>query len=151
MSQLEKDIKTLNYPEYLVVLNQVTNKLIIFEEVFSEYVHTAKDIIKGKALVGESLPLLQKYFSQNLQSLKQFANIIIAIPVESNCLELRENLNNAFQQYILSTKNLYTVINQDNLEDYQAIIECRQAQRSQVLNISKILVSSSKITHDSAI
>lgn len=144
-------VKPLNYLEYIAVLNQVTNRFVVFEDVFSEYVKTAKHIIKGRALVDEDLPSLQKYFSRNLHVLKRFTKAVVELPVENECLELRENLHNFFQQYISATKDLHCALNQDNLENYQAIIECRKKQRRQVLYINQVLASGAQLPQDKVV
>lgn len=145
------NVKVLNHLEYITVLNQVTNRLVVFEKVFSEYVKTAKHIITGRALVDENLPSLQKRFYKNLQVLKHFSRLVIEIPVENDCLELKKNLNNAFQQYISTTIDLYRVINQDNLENYQTIMSYRKNQKFQAVQISQVISSGAELSQDKAI
>lgn len=144
-------VKVLNYQEYIAVLNQVTNKLVIFEDVFSEYVKTAKLIIKGRALVDEDLRSLQKYYNRNLHVLQHFAKLVIALPVENDCLILRESLRRSFQQYISATKDLYHALNQENLENYPVIVKCRKKQKRQVLYICQTLAAAAQLPHDNII
>lgn len=47
-----------NEPSYVEVINQNLERLLVFETVFKEYVHTCKNIEKGNCYASESLDRL---------------------------------------------------------------------------------------------
>ena len=55
-----------NEPSYVEVINQNLERLLVFETVFKEYVHTCKNIEKGNCYASESLDRLRLYFTKNV-------------------------------------------------------------------------------------
>lgn len=69
-----------NEPSYVEVINQNLERLLVFETVFKEYVHTCKNIEKGNCYASESLDRLRLYFTKNVI---KFCNFVDSVNAES--------------------------------------------------------------------
>jgi len=69
---------------YIQTVNQYLERLLVFETVFKEYIHTCKNIDKGNCYASESLDRLKEYFSKNIIRFNTFVNKVgqLSAPTE---------------------------------------------------------------------
>lgn len=58
--------------EYTAYVNRQLERLLVYQTVFKEYIHTCRNIEKGNCLASESLTSLRDYFSRNLLRFNRF-------------------------------------------------------------------------------
>lgn len=58
--------------EYVASVNQQLERLLVYETVFKEYVHTCRNIEKGNCYASESLARLRDYYSKNVLRFNRF-------------------------------------------------------------------------------
>ncbi|KRK70193.1 hypothetical protein [Lacticaseibacillus nasuensis] len=65
--------------DYIAYANAQLERLLVYETVFKEYVHTAKNIEKGNCYASESLERLRDYFSKNVLRFTKFIGEVEAV------------------------------------------------------------------------
>ncbi|WP_125704275.1 hypothetical protein [Lacticaseibacillus daqingensis] len=58
--------------QYVACVNQELERLLVFETVFKEYLHTCKNIEKGNCYASENFDRLRLYLSKNILRYNRF-------------------------------------------------------------------------------
>lgn len=131
--------------EYVVKLNRLLEKFVVFETVFFEYTQTCRNISLGKCLVNENLKTLKAYFEQNLVVLRKFvqqeANMQPPLAYE----QVNQQLQSALADYVTATETMSSAIDGDELTVYSRIKTSRHDQELQRDRINQVLRDISKV------
>lgn len=60
--------------DYIAYVNAELERLLVYETVFKEYIHTCQNIEKGNCYASESLSRLREYFSKNVLRFNRFVD-----------------------------------------------------------------------------
>ncbi|KRL61455.1 hypothetical protein [Latilactobacillus fuchuensis] len=137
---------TVPTTEYVIKLNRLLEKFVVFETVFDEYAQTCRNISLGKCLVNENLETLKLYFEQNLTVLRQFVAQAGSVEPPIVFEQINQELQNALADYVVATETMVDSLEGDELTVYQRIILGRSEQTVQRQRINQVLQAISKVS-----
>lgn len=77
---------------YLTDVTRQLERLLVFKQVFNEYIHTCENIMCGNCLASENLTNLRNYFTRNLVRFQPFLEEIRSINVPKRYNRLHEDI-----------------------------------------------------------
>ncbi|WP_155286587.1 hypothetical protein [Lacticaseibacillus zhaodongensis] len=84
---------------YLHNITTHLEKLLLFKQVFNEYIQTCQKIVNGNCLASENINNLHQYFMRNLVRFLPFVNEFKSIPVPAEYSNLHGELAENVDQY----------------------------------------------------
>ena len=129
-------------PSYVEVINQNLERLLVFETVFKEYVHTCKNIEKRNCYASESLDRLRLYFTKNVIKFCNFVDSVNAESAPCNYAAFHKVLVSGLCGIRSGVLNMLQAIDTDQVdhERFAAGLAEQQAARAQIDSaFSKIL------------
>lgn len=136
---------TVPTTEYVIKLNRLLEKFVVFETVSDEYAKTCRNISLGKCLVNENLETLKLYFEQNLTVLRQFVAQAGSVEPPIVFEQINQELQSALADYVVATETMVDSLEGDELTVYQRIILGRSEQTVQRQRINQVLQAISKV------
>lgn len=133
---------TSNAPSYVEVINQNLERLLVFETVFKEYVHTCKNIERGNCYASESLDRLRVYFTKNVIKFCSFVDSVDAEAAPCNYAAFHRVLVSGLRGIRSGVLDILQAIGPDQIdhERFDAGLAEQQAARAQIDSaFSKIL------------
>ncbi|WP_423492856.1 hypothetical protein [Lacticaseibacillus paracasei] len=129
-------------PNYVEVVNQNLERLLVFETVFKEYVHTCKNIEKGNCYASESVDHLRLYFTKNVMKFCTFVDSVDAEAAPCNYAAFHKVLVNGLRGIRGGVLNMLQAIGTDKVDHdrFAAGLAEQQAARAEIdTAFSKIL------------
>ncbi|AUX11612.1 hypothetical protein C0213_04075 [Latilactobacillus sakei] len=142
--------KTIPAVSYVVQVNQLLERFVVFETVFSECTQTCRNIILGRCTVGETLETLEHYFDQNLTVLRAFVAQVAAVQPPDAFVTINQQLITALEHYVDATETMVYSFEGPATEVYAHVLAARHAQEAQREQINTVLHAISKVSFSTA-
>ena len=126
--------KTIPAVSYVVQVNQLLERFVVFETVFFECTQTCRNIILGRCTVGETLATLDHYVDQNLTVLRAFVTQVAT----------------ALEHYVDATETMVHSFEGPSKEVYAQVLAARHDQETQREQINTVLHAISMVSFSTA-
>jgi hypothetical protein len=104
---------------YLTNVTRQLERLLVFKQVFNEYIHTCENIICGNCLASENIGNLRNYFTRNLVRFRPFLDEIRNIHVPAKYDRLHADILFSIEAYDRAISNLMDAMHGDRLNQTQ--------------------------------
>lgn len=129
---------------YLTTVTDRLERLLVFKQVFNEYISTCENINCGRCLASENFPTLRDYFLRNMLRLQPFLNEFRSIQAPGRYSRLHQDLLMFIDNYAEAISHLVNAIETDSLDElrFQA---AKQAQSEALEKIDSIFIDRIRI------
>ncbi|BAX68606.1 hypothetical protein ACPBEH_03410 [Latilactobacillus sp. 5-91] len=142
--------KTIPAVSYVVQVNQLLERFVVFETVFFECTQTCRNIILGRCTVGETLATLDHYVDQNLTVLRAFVTQVAAVQPPTAFVTINQQLITALEHYVDATETMVHSFEGPSKEVYAQVLAARHDQEAQREEINTVLHAISKVSFSTA-
>jgi hypothetical protein len=119
----------MNNSVYLTDVTRQLERLLVFKQVFNEYIHTCENIICGNCLASENLGNLRNYFTRNLVRFRPFLEEIRKLNVPAQYDRLHADILLSVEAYDRAISNIMDAMHGDRLDQDQfGVAKTDQAQ-----------------------
>ncbi len=115
---------------YISNVSSQLNRLLVFKQVFNEYIHTCEKIIHGKCLASESTKTLHSYFIRNLARFKPFVDEFRSMSAPEEYEEMHAEIMDGVKQYEKAITEIMFAMKGTHLDQRQFKIGVSEQERA---------------------
>lgn len=104
---------------YLTDVTRQLERLLVFKQVFNEYIHTCENIICGNCLASENLGNLRNYFTRNMVRFRPFLEELRKLNVPAQYDRLHADILLSIEAYDKAISNIMDAMHGDRLDQAQ--------------------------------
>lgn len=109
----------MNKSRYLTTITSHLERLLVFKQVFNEYIVTCENINCGHCLASENLPTLRDYFMRNLLRFQPFIDEFKAVKAPEHYDRLHQDLLASVSAYKEGIFKVLNAIDDDTLDPHR--------------------------------